>query len=172
MNFKVALAILGMLALLAGCGKKEEQTVYSGDDGKVTVTRGDEGETATVVVDGEEGRATWSSGQAAGPEDLGISLYPGATPGQGGTLQVAAEDGGDADSVVSVSLHSTDSIDKITQYYRDELLKEQPRILEMAMPTGKMVTMTVEKGGAVKTVVLSENSRLGGTDIQISRIRE
>jgi hypothetical protein len=42
----------------------------------------------------------------------------------------------------------------------------------MAMPTGKMVTITIEKSGTVKTVVLSENTQQGGTDIQISRIRE
>jgi hypothetical protein len=159
MKFKVALVAIGMAAMMIGCGKKEEKTVDSNEDSKITIA-------------GEEGTTTIEHGKVSLPDDLGLSLYPGATAGKGGTLHVQGEGGDGADSVVSVSMHSADGIDKVAQYYKNETKDEQPRIYEMAMPTGKMVTITVEKDGTVKTVVLSENTQQEGTDIQISRIRE
>lgn len=159
MNFKLALVAIGMAVMIFGCGKKEEETVVSDDGTKVT-------------VNSENGTATMTYGTAALPEDLGVSLYPGATAGQGGALQVEGESEDGTDSVLSVSVHSADPIEKVAQYYKDELKKEQPRIFEMAMPTGKMVTITVESGDMVKTIVLSENAQVSGTDIQISRIKE
>ncbi len=159
MKFRIALVVIGIVAMMAGCSKKEDTTVVSSDENSVTVT-------------GEEGTATMEYGKAALPADLGLTLYPGATVGEGGTLQVESDSEEGADSVVSVSVHSGDDIEKVAQYYKNETKNEQPRIFEMAMPTGKMVTITIEKGGTVKTVVLSENTQQGGTDIQISRIRE
>jgi hypothetical protein len=111
-------------------------------------------------------------GKTVLPEDLGISLYPGATAGQGGTMQFENQAEQGAGSVFSVSVHSNDAIDKVAQYYKEELKNQQPRVFEMAMPTGRMVTLTIEKDATVKTIVLSENGKQGGTDIQISRIRE
>ncbi|ABA88950.1 hypothetical protein Pcar_1707 [Syntrophotalea carbinolica DSM 2380] len=159
MNFKVTLAVVGMAVMMFGCGKKEEQTVVTDDGTKVT-------------VNSENGTATMTYGTTALPDDLGVSLYPGASAGQGGTLQVEGEGTDGADSVLSVSVHSADPIEKVAQYYKDEFKNEQPRIFEMAMPTGKMVTITIESGHTVKTVVLSENAQQSGTDIQISRIKE
>lgn len=172
MKFKVALVVISIAAMIVGCGKKEETTVISGDEGTITVTESETVEPGKVTMNGEEGTTTMEYGKASLPADLGLTLYPGATAGQGGTLQVESESQDGADSVVSVSVHSTDGIDKVAQYYKNETKKEQPRIFEMAMPTGKMVTITMEKSGTVKTVVLSENTQQGGTDIQISRIRE
>ena len=159
MKFRIALAVIGMALMMVGCGKKEKEPTYSEEDGKVTIV-------------GEEGTTTMVGGKVSLPDDLGLTLYPGATAGKGGTLQVESEGEDGAGSVVSVSAHSVDAIDKVAQYYKNEIKDKQPRIFEMAMPTGKMVTITVEEEGAVKTVVLSENTRQGGTDIQISRIRE
>lgn len=169
MRFKAAMVAFGLVVMLIGCGKKEEK-VYSGEEGQVTVTRDAEGELGDVTVTGKDGTTTMEYGRTALPEDLGISLYPGATAEEGGTLQVEGQEEGG--SVLSVSVHSDDSIEKVAQYYKDELKKDQPRIFEMAMPTGKMVTITLDNGTTVKTVVLSENNQKGGTDIQISRIEE
>ena len=75
MKFRIALVIIGIVAMMAGCGKKEDTTVVSGDEGTVTVT-------------GEEGTATMEYGKASLPGDLGLTLYPGANVREGGTLQV------------------------------------------------------------------------------------
>lgn len=172
MKFKVALVVISIAAMMVGCGKKDETTVSSGEEGTMTVTESGNGEPGKVTITGEEGTTTMEYGKASLPADLGLTLYPGATAGQGGTLQVESESQDDTDSVLSISVHSVDGIDKVSQYYKNETKKDQPRIFEMAMPTGKMVTITIEKSGIVKTVVLSENTQQGGTDIQISRIRE
>lgn len=171
MKFRVAMAVFGMVAMLVGCGKKEE-TVYSGEDGDVTVARDAQGMPDQVTVTGKDGTSTMKFGKAELPADLGITLYPGASVAEGGTLQVENQDGADTDSVFSVSVHSDDAIEKVAQYYKNELKDAQPRIFEMAMPTGKMVTITLEQENTVKTVVLSENTQKGGTDIQISRMKE
>ncbi|MGE4545624.1 MAG: hypothetical protein AB7D06_16150 [Pedobacter sp.] len=159
MKFRTALVVIGIAAMMVGCGKKEDNTVVSGEEGTVTIT-------------GEEGTTTMEYGKASLPADMGLTLYPGVTAGPGGTMLVESETEDGTDSVVSVSVHSADDIEKVAQYYKNETKNEQPRIFEMAMPTGKMVTITVEKDRTVKTVVLSENTQQGGTDIQISRIRE
>lgn len=172
MKFKVALVVIGIAAIMAGCGKKDETIVSDGEEGTITVTQSQNGEPGKVTMSGEDGTTTMEYGKASLPADLGLTLYPGATAGQGGTLQVESDSEDGADSVLSVSVHSADGIDKVAQYYKNETKNDQPRIFEMAMPTGKMVTITIEKNGTVKTVVLSENTQQGGTDIQISRIRE
>jgi hypothetical protein len=171
MKFRVIMAVCGMLVMLVACGKKED-TVYSGEEGEVTVTRDAGGRPGKVTVTGENGTATMEVGKAELPADLGITLYPGAAAGEGGMLQVENEEGADSDSVFSVSVHSDDGIDKVADYYKNELRDARPRIFEMAMPTGKMVTITIEQGGTVKTVVISQNTAKGGTDIQITRIKE
>ncbi|MDY0262259.1 hypothetical protein [Syntrophotalea acetylenica] len=171
MRLETVMVVFGVQVMLSGCGKKEE-TVYSGEEGDVTVTRDAAGEPDKVTVTGKEGTATMEYGKTVLPEDLGISLYPGATAGQGGTMQFENQAEQGAGSVFSVSVHSNDAIDKVAQYYKEELKNQQPRVFEMAMPTGRMVTLTIEKDATVKTIVLSENGKQGGTDIQISRIRE
>jgi len=68
MKFRIALVVIGIVAMMAGCSKKEDTTVVSSDENSVTVT-------------GEEGTATMEYGEAALPADLGLTLYPGATVG-------------------------------------------------------------------------------------------
>jgi hypothetical protein len=161
MKIRVWLVVAGMVLMVVACGKKEEKTVYSGPEGKVTVTQS---------ADGQDGTATMTYGKTALPADLGVALYPGASAAEGGTLQVQGDAG--ADAVFSVTVHSADAIDKVARFYKKQLADRQPRVFEMALPTGKMVTFTMQQDGVVRTVVLNEDGQKAGTTIQISRVRE
>lgn len=170
MKIRVWLAVAGMVLMVVACGKKEEKTVYSGPEGKVTVTQSADGQDGTVTMTGQDGTATMTYGKTALPADLGIALYPGASAAEGGTLQVQGDAG--ADAVFSVTVHSADAIDKVARFYKKQLADQQPRVFEMALPTGKMVTFTMQQDGVVRTVVLNEDGQKAGTTIQISRVRE
>jgi hypothetical protein len=168
--WRVWLVVASMVLMVMACGEKEEKTVYSGSEGELTVTQGANGQNDKVTMTGQDGTVTMEYGKAALPDDLGIARYPGASAAEGGTLQVQGEGGGEA--VVSVTMHSADAIDKVARFYKKQLADRQPRVFEMTLPTGKMVTFTMEWDNVVRTVVLNEDDRQGGTTIQISRVRE
>lgn len=69
-----------------------------------------------------------------GEAELGVPLYPGAKPVQGGATMISA--GGV--STASVNLHSADSADKIAAYYRQQL---------KARAGGKQFSDGVDGGG-------------------------
>lgn len=168
MRLLVTAAVI-LLLLPSACGKEESKKVYSTPEGEVEVTRKEKGRVHEMTVKTEEGTATMKAGVQSIPEDLGVPIYPGVQKEETGTWSMTQtdEEGGAAFS--STILFSKDPIDKISAFYKEKLKGDDPQIFEMAMPTGKMVNISVEHGDTGTHVVLTENKDKGGTNIQITK---
>jgi len=165
------LVIAAMLSLLfsTACSKEEGEKVYSTPEGKVEMTRNEGDQVQEMTVKTKEGTATLSMGAESIPGDLGVPIYPGVDKQEGGTWSMSGEG---KEGFSSALLYSADPIDKVAVFYKDKLKGENPQTFEMAMPDGKMINISIEKGEAVTHIVLSENKEKGGTNIQITKTQD
>lgn len=129
-----SLPLLVALALTGCSGEREiaSGTVDDGEGGTAnySVSEGDEGVNATVKTeDGEMSFRSGDGGKIALP--LGIKLYPGAQ------VQSSASSNVDGKTGAMVVLSSSDSQDKVIDYYRQQLAAAGVKI-EAEVTTGEM----------------------------------
>ena len=104
-------ASVGIL-FLAGCAAHNKQTVVT-SQGTTTIERSNDNQ--TVTYSNQQGTVTSGKG-AVDPAKLGLPIYPGATVNEGGYAGQSAQGSGEV-----VALSTTDSFDKVYQWYHDHM---------------------------------------------------
>ncbi len=122
--------------LLSGCSHK--QTVVT-SQGNATVERSNDNQTVTVTS--KEGTTTYGKG-AVDPAKLGLPLYPGATATVGGIAGHSVLQG----SGEVVALSTSDSFDKVYQWYHDH------------MPAGSETMHMTNAGSSIATFQVGKNT--------------
>lgn len=112
MRFRVAIALVSMLAVFSACAKKT--TTVNTPNGPVTVTQNDSVRQATVQTD--QSKVVMGQG-AVDPNTLGLPVYPGATPSVSGSFSVQAKQG----SAQIVTIETHDPFDKVLAFYKEKM---------------------------------------------------
>ena len=112
MRFGLALALIAVCAVLPACSKRT--TTVPTANGPVTVTQ-DNG-SKNVSYQSKEGKVVLGQ-NAVDPASLGLPIYPGATPSEGGSLAADTNRG----SAKVVTLQTKDSFDKVYAFYHTNM---------------------------------------------------
>lgn len=157
------------ILLITACGPEESTKTYSSPAGRVEVTEKEAGQAREMTVKSDEGTTTLKSEIGVIPRDLGVPIYPRVEKGEGGTWSMSSREGEKDQKFSSTVLFSPDPIDKVAAFYKEELKGDAPELFEMAMPSGKMVSISLDGGGGGTNIVLTENKEKEGTNIQITK---
>lgn len=147
-SMKRPVSICFVLVLTIGvsaCTKGRSLTV-STSSGSATVTQSRDNQTTTVTT--KEGTFTAGKG-AVDPASLGVPVYPGAQPSEGGSIAASGPHGGGQ----IVTLKTSDPFDKVYDYYKSQ------------MPKNGETTKT-EAGGAA-TAIFKIGSDQNGTVVML-----
>ena len=173
-------AILLLLVLAGGCGRKE---TYTTPEGTVTLER--HGDTTEVTVESEDGTlkmkgdqskmtVTTEKGTAVveiSPEisedDIGIPIYPGAEIGQ----TVKRTDAEEEQDFAQVHLSTTDSFEKVKAFYQEKLPKATVAG-NVETPDLKMLQMMWKVEGEQKMIMVSRDKSDAVTRIVLHRMVE
>ena len=173
----VALALVGLLSACGGSPEAEQaQSVedlaeagneissmtirdpQTGDESKVSVR--ENGDTSSIVVeqaDGTRGVMTIGDGAAASLPDW-APLYPGASVETGMAGSSVEGSGG------MVTMRSTDSLDKVMDFYRDHIADAGMEIT-LDMNTPEMRMLSAQKAGTDQALQLMFANEPEGTRI-------
>ncbi len=169
---KSILVVFVLLLVLGGCKGKDKTKVYYTKEGKVEVSEKEEGKVKEMTVTTEKGTATLKTAKGEIPEDLGVPVYPGASAKEGGTLSLSGDRDGKKGSYSSTFLTTGDDIEKVIDYYKNEL-GEKAEFYEMTTPNGKMASFTLGGDQPEKiTVMLTQNPDKKVTNIHITKMVE
>jgi hypothetical protein len=182
MNSRTLALAAAAALVLAGCQKASETTLEKtiesqmkaggAKDAKVDLSGGG---VKTTVTDKAGKTQTIEIGHAPVTEaDLGVPLYPGAKVNAEHAMKV---DAGDGSTMASLQLESTDSADKVADFYRAQLKSMaggreltdmrtgDAHVLSLSDPSGAetiQVAVSAGQGGAPATVLLSVHRRKRG----------
>ena len=173
-------AILLVLVLTTGCGRKE---TYTTPEGTVTLERrGDtteftvESEGGTLEMKGDQSKMTVMTAEGTtvveiGPEisedDIGIPIYPGAKVEQ----TVKRTDAEEEQDFAQVHLSTTDSFEKVKAFYREKLPKATVAG-DVETPDLKMLQMMWKIEGEQKMIMVSRDKSNAVTRIVLHRMVE
>jgi hypothetical protein len=177
--WQIAAVAFLVLALVSGCGciarrAVEHATgVTTTDDGKKMTVKGEKGEkvtfesqkgddkSGTVKVTTSEGTTTTDFGKDKVTEkEVGIAFYPGAEVEGGGTV---ASSGKSNESLATVSLVTSDPMDKVAAFYKDKYAKGNTVVEQ-----GDALIITVKVGeNAMKMITVGLDKDAGKTRIGI-----
>jgi hypothetical protein len=139
-NHKLTLALAAIAVFAAGCGNDKEVSYKSAG-----MTH------------------TFAEGKDAVPKDFALPLYPGAQP----TGSVSAEGDGNEQSKY-VILSTIDPIDKVSDFYQDEL-KKQGWTLEPAQTMPKLISISGTLKGLDSNVMISDDGGKTTISLQLNR---
>ncbi len=159
---------MAILILTAACSGEKSKT-YTTPEGKVTVTQEKNGTGREMKITTRKGTATMKMGATALPKDLGVPIYPGVKPAEGGTFSMSGMGEGGGRNIASYHLITGDSIDDVTAFYHKKLDKLKPQTFEMNMPAGRTASFSFKQNDRSINIVLTENKDEGGTNIQIMK---
>ena len=143
MRFTTALCVLSIAALTA-CGGGQKTTYQTGN-GTATVTKNG----ATTTYESKEGKVTVGQG-AVDTAKLGAPLYPGATQTEdNGSISVTTASG----TGVMASFTSTDSFDKVYEWYKARLPKGAEK-MKMAQAGASIAEFVTDENSANQTLVM------------------
>lgn len=159
----VALALAAAICT-SGCGKRQQTYVTPG--GNVTVKTG--GGQQTTEYQTKEGTAKVTTGQK-GPiteAELGVPVYPGATVET--TVQAQGMPSAGGKSVEVHNLSTTDSFDKVAEFYKSKLKKAQSNIVQ-GQGGQNMAMFTMEQGKTSIMVHVMADKDAGKTTINVTK---
>jgi len=173
-------AILLVLVLAGGCGRKE---TYTTPEGTVTLERrGDttevtvESEGGTLKMKGDEGKMTVTTEEGAAvveispdisEDDIGLPIYPGAKVEQ----TVKRTDAEEEQDFAQVHLSTADSFEKVKAFYQEKLPKATVAG-NVETPDLKMLQMMWTVEGEQKMIMLSRDKSDTVTRIVLHRMEE
>lgn len=160
------------ILLITACGQEAGKTPSSSPAGGVEITEKETGQGREMTVTSDAGTTTLKSETGVIPQDLGVPVYPGVEKGEGGTWSMSSNKGETDQKFSSTVLFSPDPIDRVATFYKAELKGKKPELFEMAMPSGKMVSISLSGDGGGTNIVLTENREKEGTNIQITKAGE
>lgn len=155
--FLVVALLFGIIAI-AGCGG--DKTVTE-EDVTITEKNGD------VTITDEEGKETYT--ESLSEEDLGVPIYPGSKMSEGDAGSVTTETAGEATTVSGAVLFTTDPLDKVIAWYKDELQGKAGFTDTSMSAEGETVGMfSYMDGEEMKTIIIGEADDTDGTEIIVS----
>ncbi len=117
------------------------------------------------------GSASYTAFVTVTEERLGVRIYPGAKPRDGGSWQMTDKLAEGARSLLIATLHSNDAISKVTEFYTRELGIAPAQLLRVPTRNGPKISLTVEHGARGATnVMLQRADDESGTLIKITRM--
>ncbi|OQA34976.1 MAG: hypothetical protein BWY57_00131 [Betaproteobacteria bacterium ADurb.Bin341] len=172
------IALLAALFALAACGKVAEKATEKlaekalesqSKDGAQASVNLSEGTAKVTVTDASGKASTVELGSAQVSEaDLGVPFYPGTKPPEGGVSKVTTPQG----TAMTVSLHSSDTADKVTAFYREKLKSQSQdkQFMDMNMGSGQTTLMLADDktNDSIQVHVKASGS---GSDINIVATR-
>jgi len=155
MRFFKSVTIFALLTAFVACSS-HKTTVSTGD---ATVSSDDANKTTTITT--KDGSETIGK-NAVDPAKLGVPVYPGAQAGESG-VSVAGASG----TTQMVSLTTTDSFDKVFDWYQGQLPKEDQtmKISNQDSSTAEFTIGANGKSPATATIMIT--SKKDKTDILI-----
>lgn len=170
---KVSLALLVVTTVLAlgACGKASEtaaekmiesQMAKDGTQAKVDMSGGGMKITTTDAA-GKVSQMEMGTAKVS-EADVGLPFYPGTQPREGEMTKVSTPEG----SMVTVTLHSDDTPDKVAGYYRDKLKAQAAgrQFTEMSAGDAHTLMLADEKSKQLTQVTVAKGDSKG-SDIQI-----
>ncbi len=159
---------LAILILTAACGGEKSKT-YTTPEGKVKVSQEKDGQVQEMKITTKEGTATMKMGATALPKNLGVPIYPGVKPSEGGTFSMSGMGEGGGQNIASYHFATGDPIENVTAFYHKKLDALKPKTFEMNLPAGRTASFSIEQNETAINIVLTENKDEGGTNIQIMK---
>ena len=178
----LAVSILSISVVAAGCGRKE---TYQTPEGEVTIEQsggktevtvetdegslqmsGDEGK---MTIQTAEGTAVVTSGSDVGEEDIGIPFYPGASAAH--SMKHTQSDEGVEKEFIQVHLTTKDDFSDVAAFYREKLpsadVAGQVETAEI-----KMMQLSREVDGVNQIVIVSRDKGDDETRIVLNSASE
>jgi len=162
---KRSLALLAVIALVA-CGKTSQtatekiiESQMSKDGTQTKVDMGSGGMKVTTTDASGKVSQVEIGGAKVSEADLGVPFYPGTQPRDGESSKVASPDG----TMVTVTLHSSDSPDKVAGFYREKLKAqaEGKQFTDMNSGDTQMLMLGDDKNKQVTQITISKDSGAG-----------
>lgn len=102
---------------------------------------------------------------------LGVRIYPGARPRDGGSWQLTDKMAEGAQSLMMATLHSDDTVDNVADFYTREFGIPLTQVLRVPTRGGPRISITVEHSEQGATnVMLRPADDESGTIIEITRM--
>ncbi len=159
------MALVALMLIFAGCGKKEKEYTVSAPGGKMTVKGGDQGKGSMEIVT-KEGKVAVATGQqgAITEAQLGAPVYPGAK-----VHASVRMDGSTAgkESMEMYTLVSTDNFEKVAAFYKANLKNVKSTFVQGSGDQG-MASFSIGENNAM-TINIVPGSDKGTTTIQVAR---
>jgi len=160
----------GILFLTLACGGKKSKT-YKTPEGKVEVSQTEQGQVREMKITTKEGTATMKMGTQAIPKDVGVPVYPGVKPDEGGNFSMSGTGKGQG-AYSTYRFSTSDPVDQVAAFYHQKLDSLKPEVYDLKMPAGRTVGFTLKQDAATFNIVLTENKDRSGTNIQISKFAQ
>ena len=109
---------------------------------------------------------TFAEGQDAVPKDFALPIYPGATTS--GSVSAGGED---EEQSQFLMLSSNDPMDKISQFYQDQL-KEKGWEIDKVDTSAKLVSIDAHKDKLQANAELAEDADKTTISLQMSRVSD
>ena len=161
---KIILIVSGCLILMGGCSKKT--TDISPPGGSLEVTKEGVGK-GDVKITPKEGTVEHSVNKKADLASFGVPIYPGSSENDGGAVSNSAQNRNKNTNYQMATFTTTDPLDKVSSFYKDQLKDKNPKTMEMNMGNGKMIHFMLEENKVSTTIVISEEK--GNTQIVITK---
>lgn len=117
------------------------------------------------------GTASFTAFTTITEERLGVRIYPGAIPQDGGSWQLTDRLAEGAQFQMMATLHSDDAVSKVADFYIRELGIPSAQVLRVPTTNGPKISMTVENSERGTTnVMLHRAGDETGTLIKITRM--
>ena len=154
----------GCILALAGCSKKS--TTISTPGGTVEVTK-DGSDQSNMKITTKEGTMEISAGKKVDLSSFGVAVYPGAAQKEEGASSYTMQNKEGGQSMQMVTLVSSDPMDKVAQFYKDQFKDKKANIMDMNSGSTKMTHIVYEDGKDVTTLMISDDK--GKTQIVITK---
>ncbi len=117
------------------------------------------------------GTASYTAFTTITEERLGVRIYPGAVPRDGGSWQMTDKMAEGAQSLMMATLHSGDPVGKVADFYTHELGISPAQVLRVPTQNGPKISITIENSDLGATnVLLQRAGDESGTLIKITRM--
>jgi hypothetical protein len=176
-SIRSAAALTALLAVLAGCGKATEMAQEKAGqkiaEKMIESAAQKDGSSAKVDLSGGSAKitSTDASGKVVQMEmggakvteaDLGLPIYPGATPIEGKSTKMNSSDG----NMVSLDLQSNDAPENVAAFYRERLKAKAEGNQMMDMNTGDgNINLMLHDSVKNETFQISLRKREAGTEV-------
>ena len=115
--------------------------------------------------------ASYTALKAITEAQLGVPIYPGAQPKDGGSWQMTDTLAEGAESLLVATLQSDDSVEKVAAFYTHELKVSPADVLRIPTRSGDRFSITIQTHGRATINILLESAvDVPGTWIKITRM--